>query len=109
MVERKVSIQCKSPCCPTPISPIKRRNNTKGVSEYCSRTCYYEWSPGMDEVFRKILKLKGIKGPVADPKAFMRKTLTEVMGKFPTWTARAAMMQIKRQTFIRWIKHFDVK
>lgn len=109
MVDRIVSTTCKNPCCSEPISPIKRRNNTKGVSEYCSRECYYQWSPGMDEVYRKILRLKDVRVEVKDPWQFMQKVMQEVMAKFSTWTARAAMMQIKRQTFIRWCKHFKVE
>lgn len=109
MVDRKVSIGCKNPCCNNPISPIKRRNNNKGISEYCTRKCYYTWSPGMDLVFRNLIRLKGVKGAVSDPQEFMKNTIQEVLGRFPTWTARAALLRIKRQTFIRWVKHFKAE
>ena len=108
-MDRKLSVQCKNPGCVTMISPVKRRNNAEGRSEYCSRLCYYNWSPGVEAVYRRILKIKGVKYAKMDPRVFMQIILLDTYKRFSTWTARAAVLNIKRQTFYRWIHHFKIQ
>lgn len=110
---KRLSVGCDNPGCPKLITPIKRIGNKEGVGLYCSRRCYYEWTPGMAQVYKKFKLKLGVHPNFIvyskDHKAFMKSILIMIVQQYPSWTVRAHILGVARHTIKRWLQFFEVK
>lgn len=110
---KRLSVGCNNPSCPELITPIKRIGNKEGKGLYCTRKCYYEWTPGMADVYRRF-RVKFSNNPnfveyLNDHKQFMKKVLIMVVQQYSSWTVRAQVLGVARHTIKRWLQFFEVR
>lgn len=79
---------------------------------YCSRDCYHVWSPGMQEAFERLVSSRNwgvFNIETSPPDRFLKQLLIHIITRFNTWTARAAIVGVSRQTFNKWVRHFRLE
>lgn len=104
--------KCQNPSCDRLVDPVKRRSNRRGMGMYCSRGCYHVWSPGMQEAFERLVPSRNWSNfgvETSPPDLFLKQLLVHIITRFNTWTARAAIVGVSRQTFNKWVRHFELE
>lgn len=97
-----VSISCVNPACGV-VFPLRYRSkNVERRGMYCSRRCYGQFTPKMNDVYSTWLRQMPAYESLR-PREFMAVLILELNNIHGTWSRRAQVLNVSRLSFMHWV------